>query len=260
MMRALWSAASGMRAQQTNLDVTSNNLANVNTTGFKKFRAEFQDLHYQTLKVAGSPTGVGFAAPEGIQVGMGTRVAATQRFFSQGDFMHTDHPYDLTIEGNGFFRIALPDNTFAYTRDGSFKIDSNGQMTTADGNLLDPNIVISPEATNVTLAADGNVTQTLNGAQQQVGQITLARFINPAGMESVGKNLFRATLASGQEVVGVPGQQGLGQIGQGVLERSNVNVAEEMVNMIVAMRAYESSSKAIQTSDEMLQIANNARR
>jgi flagellar basal-body rod protein FlgG len=260
MMRALWSAASGMRAQQTNLDVTSNNLANVNTTGFKKFRAEFQDLHYQTLKVAGSPTGVGFSAPEGVQVGMGTRVAATQRFFSQGDFMHTDHPYDLTIEGQGFFKIAMPDNTFAYTRDGSFKIDSNGQMVTADGNLLDPNIVISPEATNVTIGPDGNVTQTLNGTQAQIGQITLARFINPAGMDSVGKNLFRATLASGTEVVGQPGQQGLGQIGQGVLERSNVNVAEEMVNMIVAMRAYESSSKAIQTSDEMLQIANQSRR
>jgi len=260
MMRALWSAASGMRAQQTNLDVTSNNLANVNTTGFKKFRAEFQDLHYQTLKVAGTPGAVGFTAPEGIQVGMGTRVAATQRFFSQGDFMNTDHPYDLTIEGAGFFRIQLPDNTFAYTRDGSFKLDANGQVVTADGNLLDPNVVVSPEATNVTIGADGTVTQTVNGAQQQVAQITLARFVNPAGMESIGKNLFRATLASGQEVVGVPGQQGLGQIGQGVLERSNVNIAEEMVNMIVAMRAYESSSKAIQTSDEMLQIANNSRR
>jgi flagellar basal-body rod protein FlgG len=260
MMRALWAAASGMRAQQTNLDVTSNNLANVNTTGFKKFRAEFQDLHYQTLKVAGTPGAVGFNVPEGIQVGMGTRVAATQRFFSQGDFVHTDHPYDLTVEGTGFFRIQMPDTTFAYTRDGSFKVDQNGQIVTADGYLLDPNIILAPDATNVTVGQDGMVTQTVQGQQQQVGQITLARFINPAGMESVGRNLFRPTLASGQEVVGIPGQQGLGLIGQGVLERSNVNVAEEMVNMIVAMRAYESSSKAIQTSDEMLQIANNARR
>ena len=260
MMRALWSAASGMRAQQTNLDTVSNNLANVNTTGYKKFRAEFQDLHYQTLKVAGTPGAVGYSAPVGEQVGMGTQVVATQRFFSQGDFQNTSNPYDLTIQGNGFFRIQMPDNTVAYTRDGSFKIDSNGQMVTADGNQLDPSIVVAPDATNVTISADGTVTQTVNGQQQQVGQITLANFINPAGMESVGKNLYRATLASGQEVVGNPGQQGIGTIAQGMLERSNVDVAEEMVNMIVAMRAYESNSKAIQTSDEMLQIANNARR
>lgn len=261
MMRSLWSAASGMKAQQTHLDITSNNLANVNTFGFKKFRAEFQDLHYQTLKQAGIQTaGGGSMTPEPIQVGMGTRVAATQRFFSQGDFVHTDHPYDLVIEGQGFFRVTLPDNSQAYTRDGAFKVDGQGQIVTADGYLLDPQVIISPDATNVTIGADGQVFQTVNGDQQQVAQITLTRFVNPAGLDSIGKNLFRETLASGGAVVGVPGQQGFGSIGQGILERSNVNVAEEMVNMIVAMRAYESSSKAIQTSDEMLQIANNARR
>lgn len=260
MMRALWSAASGMIAQQMNLDVCSNNLSNVNTIGFKKFRAEFQDLYYQTLKQAGSQIAAGTSSPEGLQIGMGVQTVGTQRFYNQGDFQHTENPFDLVIQGQGFFRVILPDGSPAYTRDGSFKVDANGQIVTSDGFFLEPNITINRDATNVTIAQDGTVSETVNGATTVIGQITLNKFVNPAGLESIGKNLFRETLASGPVVNGTAGLNGFGTIGQGILEMSNVRVADEMVNMIVAMRAYEANSKAIQTADDMLRTANASKR
>ena len=260
MIRALWSSAAGMKAQQMNLDITSNNLANVNTTGYKKARAEFQDLHYQTLKQAGSPDATGINMPEGLQIGMGVQTVSTNRFFSQGDFQHTENPFDLVIQGTGFFRVRLPDGSDGYTRDGSFTVDATGQIVTSDGYVLDPGITVSQDATNVTIATDGKVSQTVNNITEEVGQINLYKFINPAGLDAIGRNIFKETLASGPVVNGTPGLNGFGQIGQGILEMSNVKVADEMVNMIVSLRAYEANSKAIQTADEMLQIANATRR
>lgn len=261
MMRALYTAASGMKAQQLNLDVTSNNLANVNTTGFKSFRTEFQDLHYQMLRQPGSQVANNIFSPQGTQIGMGVTAIGTPRFFSQGDFQHTENPYDLAIQGDGFFRIIMPNGSFAYTRDGSFKTDANGTLVTHDGYYVDPNITIDQNATNVTIGADGTVSQTVNGITTNVGQIQLVRFVNPVGLESLGKNYFRATQASGAEITGTAGTSpGFGTLAQGMLEMSNVRVADEMIRMIVSMRAYEANSKAIQTSDEMLQIANNSKR
>ena len=260
MIRALWSAASGMKAQQMNLDITSNNLANVNTTGFKKARAEFQDLYYQTLKQAGAPVATGVTQPEGLQIGMGVQTVATNRFFSQGDFQQTENTFDLVIKGQGFFRVQLPDGTEGYTRSGNFSLNANGQITTPEGYLLDPGFTINPDSTNVTITEDGRITQRVNNATEDVGQITLYKFINPAGLDAIGRNIWKETPASGNAVNGIAGLNGLGQIGQGVLEMSNVKVADEMVNMIVAMRAYEANSKAITTSDEMLQVANGLRR
>ncbi len=261
MMRALYTAASGMKAQQLNLDVTSNNLANVNTSGFKTFRAEFQDLHYQMLRQPGSQTTTNTIAPEGTQIGMGSTVVGTPRFFVQGDFQLTENPFDLAIQGDGFFRIAQPDGTYAYTRDGAFKVDANGQLVNKEGFLVDPNITVDPSASNVTIGSDGTVTQTVNGNTTVAGQIQLVRFVNPVGLETIGRNLYRATPAAGTEIVGVAGTDaGFGSISQGMLEQSNVRVADEMIRMIVSMRAYEANSKAIQTADEMLQIANNSKR
>lgn len=260
MMRALWSAASGMKAQQVNIDLVSNNLANVNTTGYKKMRGEFQDLHYQTLKSAGNPVAVGTLTPIGIEIGMGVGLAGTQRFFSQGDFEQTENPYDLVVSGAGFFRLLNVDGTTVYSRDGTFKVDANGQLVNNDGLLVDPAIQVPPEASGITVGPDGLITATVNGVSQNLGQINLGRFVNPAGLEAIGKNLFRETPASGPAVQGIPSTPGFGGIMQGVRERSNVNVAEEMVNMITSLRAYEANSKAIQTSDEMLQIANNSKR
>ncbi|MGV3523688.1 MAG: flagellar basal-body rod protein FlgG [Candidatus Sericytochromatia bacterium] len=261
MMRALFTAASGMKAQQLNLDVTSNNLANVNTTGFKAFRTEFQDLHYQMLRQPGSQVTTSITSPEGIEIGMGTNVVGTPRAFGQGDFQLTENPYDLAIQGNGFFRVTMPDGSLAYTRDGSFKVNANGSLVTANGYFLDPAITIDQNASNVTIGNDGSVSQTTNGLTTVVGQIQLVRFINPVGLETLGGNLFRATPASGTEIVGVAGTDpGFGTLAQGMLEMSNVRVADEMIRMIVSMRAYEANSKAIQTADEMLQIANNSKR
>jgi flagellar basal-body rod protein FlgG len=261
MIRALYTAASGMKAQQLNLDVTSNNLANVNTTGFKSFRAEFQDLHYQTLRQPGSQVANNVLSPQGTQIGMGATAVGTPRLFSQGDFQHTENPYDLAIQGDGFFRVVMPNGGFAYTRDGSFKTDANGVLVTHDGYYLDPNITIDQNASNVTIGADGTVSQTVNGNTTNVGQIQLVRFANPVGMESIGRNYLRATQSSGAEVTGTAGvSPGFGTLAQGMLEMSNVRVADEMIRMIVSMRAYEANSKAIQTSDEMLQMANNSKR
>jgi flagellar basal-body rod protein FlgG len=263
MMRALWSAASGMKGQQTNMDVISNNIANVNTYGGKKVRAEFQDLVYQTIRDAGAQSGADSQYPTGMQIGLGTRVAATNRVFTQGSLQTTDNPTDIGIQGEGFFRITLPDGTIGYTRDGSFKLDSQRRMVTTDGYPLAADITIDQNAPSdsIVIAGDGQVSCTpAGGTQQNVGQITLARFVNPAGLTAIGKNLFVVSEASGEAIESNPGEEGAGTLTQGTLEMSNVQIVEEMVNMIISQRAYESNSKAVTTSDSMLEIANGLKR
>ena len=263
MMRALWSAAPGMKGQQTNMDVISNNIANVNTYGGKKVRAEFQDLIYQTLRDAGAQSGQDNQYPTGLQIGLGTRVAATQRVITQGPLQTTENPTDVGIQGEGYFRVTLPDGTTGYTRDGSFKLDSQRRLVTSDGYLLADGITFSENSPvdSIVIAGDGQVSETpAGGTQQNVGQITLARFVNPAGLTAIGKNLFIVSEASGQAIESNPGTDGAGTLTQGTLEMSNVQIVEEMVNMIVSQRAYESNSKAITTSDSMLEIANGLKR
>ncbi|MHB0912628.1 MAG: flagellar basal-body rod protein FlgG [Armatimonadota bacterium] len=262
MIRALWTAATGMAAQQLNIDVTSNNLANVNTAGFKRSRVDFQDMLYQTLRPAGITEAQGAQVPTGIQVGMGSRPAAVQKVFSQGDLQQTDNPMDLVIEGGGFFQISMPDGTTAYSRDGSFKLDAQGRMVTSDGHPLSPDITIPAESTGISVGADGTVSVSMPGqtAPQEVGQIQIVKFSNPAGLNNIGRNMYTQSASSGDPVVDTPGLNGLGTIASGYLEMSNVKVVEEMVNMITAQRAYEINSKVIQTADEMLNIANNLRR
>lgn len=262
MIRALYSSSSGMQAQQLNLDTIANNLANVNTTGFKRTRVDFQDLLYQSFRPPGTSVAQGVVIPTGIQVGHGARPVATQRIFSQGDFQQTDNPLDLVIEGDGFFQVLRPDGGLAYTRAGAFKKDATGRLVTSDGFVLQPPITIPPDAATITIGTDGTVSVTLPGqtAAQQVGTIQLARFVNPAGLLAIGRNLFVPTQASGDPVVGNPGEQGMGTLSQGFLELANVKVVEEMVNLITSQRAYEANSKAIQTADEMLGISSNLRR
>ncbi len=262
MIRALWTAATGMVAKQTEIDVIAHNLANVNTTGFKKARAEFQDLMSLGFRAAGAPADNTGVVPTSGQVGLGTRVAAVQRLFSQGDFQYTGNPLDLAIEGDGFFQVRLPDGTVAYTRDGTFKLDAEGRLVTSDGLLLEPNVTIPPGASKVTISANGIVSAVLPGesAPTELGRIELARFSNPAGLEAVGRNLFVHTPASGEPVTGQPGAEGMGTLAQGFLESSNVQVVEEMVRMIAAQRAYEAISKVVSTADEMMAQANNMRR
>ncbi len=262
MMRALWSAASGMTAQELNVDTIANNLANVNTNGFKKMRAEFQDLLYETLRQPGAAAAEGVQLPTGIQVGLGTRTAATRKLFSQGTFAETGNALDLVIEGNGFFQILQPSGEVAYSRAGAFKLDSEGNMVTSDGFPMEPPLVIPSDALAISVGSDGTVTATLAGSAEPstIGQIQLARFANNAGLQNLGHSLLAATSASGQAVVGTPGMEGLGGIAQGVLEMSNVKVVEEMVNMITAQRAYEANSQAIKIADSMLEVANNIKR
>jgi len=262
MMRGLWTAASGMEAQQLNMDVVANNLANVNTTGFKRSRVDFQDLVYQTIRPAGTTVAEGAEVPAGIQVGLGSHPAAVQKVFSQGDFQQTQNPLDVAIEGDGFLQVLRPDGTIAYTRDGTLKLDSQGRLVNSDGFALEPEITIPAEATQVAIGADGTVSVSLPGQTQpqQLGQIQLAKFLNPAGLNALGKNLFAPTGASGEAITGTPGRDGFGTLGQGMVEMSNVRIVDEMVNMIVAQRAYEVNSKSIQTADDMLAIANNLRR
>lgn len=262
MMRALWTASTGMVAQQANIDVISNNLANVNTTGFKKSRTDFQDLMYQTIRQAGAASGPDTMIPTGIQMGHGVRQVATQKMYTQGNFQQTGNDLDISIEGEGFFQITMPDGTLAYTRDGSFKKDGDGRVVTSEGYLLEPAITIPAEATGITISVDGQVTVTISGqtTPQNVGQIQIARFVNPSGLDSIGRNLTRETAASGAPVVSNPGEDGAGTFTQKYLEMSNVQVVEEMVNMIVAQRAYEVNSKAIQTADSMLEQAANLKR
>jgi flagellar basal-body rod protein FlgG len=250
-----------MIAQQTNLDVVSNNLANVNTSGYKKMRADFQDLMYQINRQPGAPVEPDSMVPTGIQVGLGTRVVGTTRIFTEGNIQVTDSPLDVMIEGEGFYQVTMPDGTIAYTRDSSWHIDGNGQIVTSDGYLLEPPITVPDNMTELIVSPTGDVSAKVPGEvdPQNIGQIQLARFVNQAGLKAFGKNLFIETAASGEPIVGNPGDEGLGSTLQNSREMSNVQVVEEMVNMIVAQRAYEANSKTITTADEFLRIANNLR-
>ncbi|MBT8340792.1 MAG: flagellar basal-body rod protein FlgG [Desulfatitalea sp.] len=262
MIRSLWSAATGMQAQTSNIDVIANNLSNVNTAGFKRSRAEFQDLLYQTMRPPGTSSAGGNQVPTGIQIGHGTRTVATQKLFTQGDFQHTQNELDMAIEGVGFFQITQPNGEPAYSRAGNFKIDSEGRIVTPDGHLMEPEITIPVDTVAVSIGTDGTVSilQAGQSVPTDIGNVQLARFINPSGLSSIGRNLFVQTAASGDPITGTPGEEGYGTIAQGYLELSNVSVVDEMVNMITAQRAYEINSKSIQTADEMLQMANNLKR
>ncbi|MEC9364092.1 MAG: flagellar basal-body rod protein FlgG [Pseudomonadota bacterium] len=259
MNQSLWVAKTGLDAQQTRMSLISNNLANVNTTGFKRGRASFQDLMYQTVRQPGAQTSQQTQSPSGLMVGTGTQVVSTEKLFTQGNLLQTNNPFDLAINGRGFFEVQLPDGSAAYTRDGSFQVDSQGQMVTASGYPLQPGINIPPNAQSVTVGSDGTVSVQLAGeaAPQQVGSVTVADFINPAGLQPRGENLFAETASSGAPQTGAPGQSGLGLLMQGSLESSNVNVVEELVNMIETQRAYEMNSKAISTTDQMLAYVSN---
>lgn len=255
MIRSLWIAKTGLEAQQTQMDVISNNLANVSTTGFKRSRAVFEDLLYQNLRQPGAQSSQQTQIPSGLQIGTGVRPIATERIHTQGNLQQTGNQFDLAIQGNGFFQILLPDGNTAYTRDGSFQSDSQGQLVTASGYVVQPAITLPANVTSVTVGLDGVVSVTQSGvaAPVQVGSIQLATFINPAGLESMGQNLYLETASSGAPGTNVPGTNGTGSISQGYVETSNVNVVEELVNMIQTQRAYEINSKAITTSDQMLQ-------
>ena len=262
MIRALWTSATGMQAQALNLDVISNNLANVNTSGFKKSRAEFQDLLYETIKPAGTSSSQDSQVPTGIQIGHGARPSTVLKIFTQGDMENTNNELDLAIEGDGFFKIIQPNGETAYTRDGAFKLDRDGRIVNSDGFALEPEITIPTDAVSIAVGMDGTVSvlQAGDSTPSEVGTIELARFVNPAGLVSTGRNLYLTSEASGDEMSGIPGEDGLGSLAQGFLEMSNVSVVDEMVSMITAQRAYETNSKSIQTADEMLQLANNIKR
>ncbi|MEW5892343.1 MAG: flagellar basal-body rod protein FlgG [Pseudomonadota bacterium] len=255
MMRSLHIARTGMDAQQLQLDVISNNLANVSTTGFKKARPIFEDLLYQVIRQPGAQTSQQTQLPSGLQVGLGVNTVATERIFTQGNMQSTGNALDLAIAGAGFFQVLMPDGTTAYTRDGSFQRDSQGTLVTASGYQLQPNITIPPDVVTITVGRDGTVSvvQAGNNTPNNIGQIQLASFVNPSGLQSLGENLFAETAASGAPLPNIPGTNGLGLINQAMIETSNVNVAEELVNMIVSQRAYELNSRAISTSDQMLQ-------
>jgi len=255
-------AVSGMAAQQLNVDNIANNLSNVNTTGFKRSRVEFQDVLYQNFREAGTSTAIGTTVPVSLDVGYGTKPVANVREFSVGDFQNTGNALDMAISGDGFFQIQMPDGTISYTRDGAFKVSADGQIVNADGFFMYPGITIPEDASSLSVSIDGDVSVLLvgNDEPQSIGQLELARFVNPAGLSAVGRNLYNQTSAAGSPILGSPTQDGLGKIDQGYLELSNVKVVDEMVNMIVAQRAYELNSKVIQTSEDMLQISNNLKR
>ena len=262
MMRALYTATTGMLGQQLQIDVTSNNISNVNTFGYRKERAEFADLFHQVLQYAGSSTSETTLSPTGIEVGLGVRPTSVQKIFSQGNFKETENNLDIAITGNGFFQIELPDGTIAYTRDGSFKLDDEGNVVNSQGYLLVPNITIPDDVTQVNIGTDGTVT-VVQGNETEVnelGQIETVNFINPAGLHALGDNLYLNTNASGDPIVGTPGLNGFGQLRQGFVETSNVKLVEEMTDLIVGQRAYEANSKSIQTADSMLQIVNQLKR
>ncbi|MCQ2894806.1 flagellar basal-body rod protein FlgG [Helicobacter pylori] len=262
MLRSLYSATSGMLAQQTHIDTTSNNIANVNTTGFKKSRADFNDLFYQAMQYAGTNTSNTTLSPNGMEVGLGVRPSAITKMFSQGSPKETENNLDVAITGKGFFQVQLPDGTTAYTRSGNFKLDEQGNLVTSEGYLLIPQITLPEDTTQVNIGVDGtvSVTQGLQTTSNVIGQITLANFVNPAGLHSMGDNLFSITNASGDVIVGNPDSQGLGKLRQGFLELSNVRLVEEMTDLITAQRAYEANSKSIQTADAMLQTVNSLKR
>lgn len=258
MIRSLYTAATGMIAQQTQIDTTSNNISNVNTIGYKKQRAEFADLMYQTMMYAGTSTSDTTRSPTGMEVGLGVRPTAIAKQFTQGNFKETGNSLDMAITGNGFFQIQLPDGTTAYTRNGSFKLDADGNVVNSDGYQLIPQLTIPADATEISIGVDGTVSVLQAGATAttQIGQIELANFINPAGLHSMGDNNYINTSASGDPIVSTPGLNGLGQTRQQFVEMSNVELVEEMTDLITGQRAYEANSKAITTSDEMLQTVN----
>jgi len=253
--QAMWISKTGLEAQQTRMSVISNNLANVNTTGFKKSRAIFEDLLYQNVRQVGAQSSQNTELPSGLQIGTGVRTVATEKSHTQGTIQQTGQSLDMAVSGRGFFQILRPDGDISYTRDGSFKLDSTGQLVTSGGYPLEPAITIPEDALSVTIGVDGTVSvlQPGSGTPSQVGNITLADFINPTGLDPIGENQFRESLSSGSPTVGTPGESGVGQVSQGALETSNVNVVEEMVSMIETQRAYEMNSKAISTADQMMQ-------
>ena len=255
MIRSLWISKTGMDAQQTQMDVTANNLANVSTTGFKKSRAVFEDLLYQTIRQPGAQSSQQTQLPSGLQIGTGVKPVATERLFTQGNLQQTSNPLDIAVQGNGFFQVQMPDGSAAYTRDGSFQVNAQGQLVTSSGFAVQPAITIPANVLSITVARDGVVSVTRSGqaTPTQVGTIQLTSFLNPAGLMSMGENLYTETAASGTPGSNAPGTNGMGLLSQGYVETSNVNVVEELVGMIQTQRAYEINSKAIQTSDQMLQ-------
>ena len=262
MIRAMYSAATGMIAQQTAIDTIAHNLANVSTTGFKKSRVHFQDLLYETIRPPGGLTAAGNVVPEGIQIGHGVRPASVAKLFTPGSLIQTGAELDIAIEGDGFFQVLLPDGTIAYTRDGSFRRGEDGSILTSDGNPLDPGITIPTDALQISISQGGVISVLIPGSESlsQVGNIQLVRFANPSGLDArIGRNLLLETEASGAPVTGDPGTEGMGFLAQGFLESSNVQTVEEIIGMIIAQRAYEASSRVIRTADEMLQLANNIR-
>ncbi|HKJ68732.1 MAG TPA: flagellar basal-body rod protein FlgG [bacterium] len=262
MIRALKTASTGMTAQKMYIDVIANNLANVNTTGYKRSSLEFQDLLYETLRATSLSEDLQRYTPTQLQVGYGTRPIATQKSFSQGELQHTENALDVAIQGDGFLQIERPDGTYAYTRDGSLKVSADGTLCTSEGYVIEPSIVIPREATNVNIAKNGIISVLVPGDPEpiEVGQLTLATFVNPAGLESLGGNLYRETVASGRPEIYNPGEEKAGTLMQGYLESSNVQVVNEMVEMIMAQRAYEINSKVISTSEQMLSTINNLKR
>lgn len=254
MLRALNTAATGMIAQQTNVDVIANNMANVNTTGFRRSRAEFQDLIYQTVRTPGGTTADGQKLPTGIQLGHGTRNVSTEFIHMQGNLAQTGNPLDLAIEGDGFFKVLRPGGDVAYTRAGNFKSDAEGRLVTVDGYALEPAITVPTDAMSVTVTPDGMVSAQIAGqaASQQLGQVTLATFVNAGGLRAMGRSMFSPTDASGAPIEGIPGEIGLGTIGQGMLEGSNVEVVNEMIDLIASQRAYEINQRVVQAADDML--------
>ncbi len=262
MNRALRVAASGMYAQQLNVDLIAHNLANVNTTGFKKSRPEFQDLMYQTMRSSVDANNPNIQQPVEIQVGTGTLPVATLKDYTQGDIQVTNNPLDVAIQGEGFFQVRRPDGTIAYTRDGTFKVSSEGMLVTSQGYIIEPGIALPTDVTGVSIGRDGTVEVQVVGQTEttKIGQIELAKFVNPAGLRAIGNNLLIETPASGKPILGTPASDGFGELQQGALESSNVDVVEEMVNMIVAQRAYEINSKTIKTVDDMFSMANNLKR
>jgi len=261
-MQALWISATGMKAQEMRINVIAHNLANVNTTGYKASRLELEDLAYETLKAQGAQAAGGTQIPTGIQIGLGVRLSAIQKNFLQGDYQQTQNPLDLAIQGRGFFQVMLPDGTLAYTRAGTFKISQDGTLVTSEGYPLQPEIVVPREGQTITVLPDGTVSVSLPGetAPRELGRIELADFVNPAGLKAMGRNLFVATEASGDPITGNPGEEGFGTIAQGFLEMSNVDLVGEMVELIMAQRAYEINSKVIQAADDMLTSTVNLKR
>ena len=261
-MQSLYTASTGMVGMQTQIDTTANNIANVNTIGFKKSRAEFADLMYHAMKYAGTATSDTTQSPTGIEVGLGVRPTAINKIFSEGNLKQTDNKLDIAITGNGFFKLQLPDGSEVYTRNGAFKIDQNGTIVNSDGYLLIPQITIPEDATDISIGTDGTVTVVQPGQTQAavIGQITTTSFINPAGLHSMGDNLYVETDSSGQPIDGVPGQNGLGSLRQGFVEMSNVQLVVELTDLITGQRAYDANSKIITTSDEMLQTVNGLKR